>query len=476
MVQENESVSESNPNINDLSEVTSKPYRVTMEFPLFFTILSVSLSGAAISNILLYRTCLHSCSHNETECQVFLSPVKNNGSQELEEEVQKYAAFVSMVRTIIESLAPALLSLFLGVWSDTYGRKPLVVWPLLGMSISSGLTVIYSMMDNLGPWWFIATVIPMSLSGGFTSLFTGAFCYLSDVTSKENRSLRMTIVEASVSAGSVIGSLASSYLLRAVGNVYLLLITAFLCVIAYVFTNCCLDESLPGAQKGGIKSLLDFKLIKEMIAECFKERPNYTRAQILLLTVANSLSIFIMYGVMSLGYLYTRQKLHWAIKQYTIYSAAHTTITFFGSFFGVVFIQKIFKVSDLTFSMIALISTAAEYIIKAFAFTTWHMYLAAGISLFRDLSSPLIRSMITKILPAQDIAKVFALMCAIEGVAPLISPAVYNSLYAYTISTFPGAFYLLCTAITGICVTFLGIVQYLRWKSTTITYQNLTNE
>lgn len=48
MVQENENVSESNPNINDIHEVTSKPYRVTMEFPLFFTILSVSLSGKSI--------------------------------------------------------------------------------------------------------------------------------------------------------------------------------------------------------------------------------------------------------------------------------------------------------------------------------------------------------------------------------------------------------------------------------------------
>ncbi|CAK1552498.1 unnamed protein product [Leptosia nina] len=476
MTQEDENVTEENPNINEFNEVTSKPYRITMEFPLFFTILSVSLSGAAISNILLYRTCLHSCNHNETECQVFLSPVKNNGSQQLEEEVQKYAAFVSMVRTIIESLAPAVLSLFLGVWSDTYGRKPLVVWPLLGMSISSGLVVVYSMMDNLGPWWFILTVIPMSMSGGFTALFTGAFCYLSDITSKEKRSLRMTIVEASVSVGSVIGSLVSSYLLRAVGNVYLLLITASLCVIAYVFTNCCLDESLPGAKKGGLKSVLDFKLIKSMISECFKERPNYTRAQILLLTVANSLSIFILYGTMSLGYLYTRQKLHWAIQQYTVYSAASTTISFFGSFIGVVLIQRLFKVTDLAFSIVAFLSSAAEYLIKAFAVTSWHMYLAAGISLFRDLSAPLIRSMITKILPAQDIAKVFALMCAIEGVAPLISPAMYNSLYAYTISTFPGAIYILCAAITGICVMFLGFVQYFRWKMSSVTYQNLTNE
>ncbi|XP_045501791.1 proton-coupled folate transporter-like [Colias croceus] len=477
MTQENEYVSESNPDINnDSNEVTTRPYRVTMEFPLFFTILSVSLSGAAISNILLYRTCVHSLNHTTEECQVFLSPARNNGSQELEEQVQKYAAFVATVRTILESLAPAVLSLFLGVWSDKHGRKPLIVWPLFGLSISLGLTVIYSMMENLGPWWFILTVIPMSITGGFTALFTGAFCYLSDITTKETRSLRMTIVEASLSVGSVIGSLASSYLLRVVGNVYLLLITTSLCVIAYVFTNCCLEESLPGVTKGGIKSVLDFKLIKEMIAECFKRRPNYGRAQILLLTVANSLSIFIMYGTLSIGYMYTRKQLHWAIQQYTVYSAAHTTIAFFGSFIGVMLVQRIFKVSDLVLSIIAFLSSGVEYAIKAFAVTSWHMYLAAGVSLFRDLSSPLIRSLITKILPPQDIAKVFALMCAIEGIAPLISPVIYNSLYAYTISTFPGAFYLLCAGITGICVTFLGFVQYFRWKTSTVAYQNLTSE
>ncbi|CAH2089613.1 unnamed protein product [Euphydryas editha] len=161
-----------------------------MEFPLFFTMLSVSLCGAVISNLVLYRTCVNSLNHTKDECQIFMSSSRNNGSKDLEQEVQKYATFVSMLRTIVESLAPAILSLFLGVWSDTHGRKPLVVWPLLGMSLSSALVVVYSMIDSLGPWWFILTSIPVSLSGGFTSLFTGSFCYISDISTKEKRSLR----------------------------------------------------------------------------------------------------------------------------------------------------------------------------------------------------------------------------------------------------------------------------------------------
>ncbi|CAG9563936.1 unnamed protein product [Danaus chrysippus] len=476
MTQENENLSENEPNINSINENRSKSYRLTMEFPLFFTMLSMSLSGAAISNLILYRTCVHSLNHTQQECQVFLSPVKTNDSQTLEEEVQKYATFVSMVRTIIESVAPAILSLFLGVWSDRHGRKPLVVWPLFGMTVSGALIVVYSMLDNLGPWWFIVTAIPVSLSGGFTAMFTGSFCYVSDISAREKRSLRMTIVEASVSAGSVIGAILSSYVLRAVGSVYLLVICTALSAIAYLYTNVFLEESLVGAVQGGMTSVLDFKLIKEMVRTCFKRRPNHGRAQILLLTIANSLSVFILFGNMSLQYMYTRQKLHWAIKQYTLYSAVHTTVSFFGSFFGVMIVQKLFKVTDLTFSIIAYLSATTEYVIITFATVSWQMYAAAGISLFRGLSSPLIRSLLTKILPGEDIAKVFALMCAIEGISPLISPALYNSLYAYTISTFPGAIYMLSTGISSVCVIFLGFVQYYRWKECPNTYNTLTSE
>ncbi|CAH2267017.1 proton-coupled folate transporter-like [Pararge aegeria] len=476
MAQENESITESDPNVNSVCETPSRPYRITMEFPLFFTMLSFSLSGAAISNMILFRTCVHSLNHTQEECKVFLSPVKNNGSHQLEEEVQKYATFVSMVRTVIESLAPAMLSLFLGVWSDTHGRKPLVVWPLFGMSISGGLIVVYSMIDSLGPWWLILTSIPISLAGGFIALFTGSFCYVSDITSTEKRSLRMTVVEASVSAGTVVGAITSSYVLRAVGNVYLLLISTSLFVIAYLFTTICLNESLVGAVPGGLRTVLDFKLIKTMISECFKKRPNHGRAQILLLTFANSLSIFILMGQMSLDYLYTRQKLHWAIQQFTIYSATHTTISFFGSFFGVMLVQRFFKVTDLAFATVAFLSASTEFLINAFATASWHMYTSAGISLFRGLSAPLIRSLLSKILPTQDIAKVFALMCAMEGVSPLISPEIYNSLYAYTISTFPGAIYILSSTISFLCAIFLGFVQYFRWKSSSIVYETLTNE
>lgn len=80
----------------------------------------------------MYRTCLHVKHYTDSECKVFMFPDNSNVTKHIEEEVQAYLAYVSLVREVLESLVPAILSFFLGVWSDTYGRKPLIVWPLLG--------------------------------------------------------------------------------------------------------------------------------------------------------------------------------------------------------------------------------------------------------------------------------------------------------------------------------------------------------
>lgn len=89
--------------------------------------------GSAINNIVFYRTCVYSLNHTIDECKDFLSPIRSNSTKMLENDVQKYATFVFTVKSVMESFAPAVLSLFLGVWSDTYGRKPLIVWPIFGM-------------------------------------------------------------------------------------------------------------------------------------------------------------------------------------------------------------------------------------------------------------------------------------------------------------------------------------------------------
>lgn len=126
--------------------------------------------------------------------------------------------------------------------------------------------------------------------------------------------------------------------------------------------------------QGGLSTVLDLLLVKEMIHTCFKKRPHKTRIRMLLLILANSLAIFILYGQMNLDYLYTRNKLEWDLKQYTVYSAAGTTLIVLGLLIGTTLFQKVCRVSDLPMSIVSYLSCIGEVITKALAVKSWHMY------------------------------------------------------------------------------------------------------
>lgn len=109
----------------------TKRKRLRNGFCVSMLIASLFILGVAISNVTLNRSCIHALGYTKEECKVFLSLEKKNET-DLEQEVQKYVTTLSMVRSVIEGVVPAVLALFVGGWSDTHGRKPLLVWPLLG--------------------------------------------------------------------------------------------------------------------------------------------------------------------------------------------------------------------------------------------------------------------------------------------------------------------------------------------------------
>lgn len=102
---------------------------------IFYYLLPISFSDVTVNNILLYRTCLHASNYTKEECNGFLLPDKTNATNRLEEDVQKHVTQILMVITIIRTIVPVILSLFVSEWSDLHGRKPLIVWPLFGKRI-----------------------------------------------------------------------------------------------------------------------------------------------------------------------------------------------------------------------------------------------------------------------------------------------------------------------------------------------------
>jgi DHA1 family tetracycline resistance protein-like MFS transporter len=95
----------------------------------------------------------------------------------------------------------ALMQLFcspvLGMLSDRFGRRPIIILSNLGTGVDY---VILALAPSI--WWLFAGRI---LSGITTSSITTAYAYISDVTPRERRAAAMGLVGATFGIGFVVG-------------------------------------------------------------------------------------------------------------------------------------------------------------------------------------------------------------------------------------------------------------------------------
>lgn len=175
---------------------------ITLEPALLLLFTSFSLCGTIWTNQIIYQTCTVRFGYAADECALLGTP---NASHAIETEVQPYAARILMTRQLIESIAPALLALFIGPWSDRFGRRPVILAAMAGYLCSNVLSLLVAWLSagdgraaaepagagvGVSPWAYVVAAVPVALTGGYCSLLTGMFCYMADVTGRENRAMR----------------------------------------------------------------------------------------------------------------------------------------------------------------------------------------------------------------------------------------------------------------------------------------------
>lgn len=79
-----------------------------------------------LSHQIIYQTCCVQ-GFQRNECMLVGTDANLTGVQEIEAQVKPAAASVNTVIIAIKTVIPAFGALFMGAWSDRYGRKPVVV-------------------------------------------------------------------------------------------------------------------------------------------------------------------------------------------------------------------------------------------------------------------------------------------------------------------------------------------------------------
>lgn len=144
--------------------------------------------------------------------------------------------------------AQLIFSPIAGKWTDQYGRRKMIIFGLMGLTLS--MFVFYG-FDSI--WWLYASRVIGGI--GAALLIPAIFAYVADITTLDQRAKGNSFVSAAMSLGIVIGPGIGGFLAD-YGLKMPFLISALVSLIAVIFSVFVLEESQKD-QKSGLNMLKD---------------------------------------------------------------------------------------------------------------------------------------------------------------------------------------------------------------------------
>ncbi|XP_018800465.1 PREDICTED: solute carrier family 46 member 3 [Bactrocera latifrons] len=445
---------------------------ITVEPILAAYIMPSVLSGLATQNLNLEKACRVNMDYGEVVCDALTR--RDTANYTLEEEtVQQMVARMAAWKTVIQSMFPCLLILFWGSWSDRHHRrKPCILIPIIGEFLGTvGLILcVYFERTPMEVAALTEAIFP-SLSGGWFTMLMGVFSYIADITTEEERTLRIGILNVCFSVGVPIGMAFSGLLLKQIGFYGVFSISASLYLFSFLYGLFFLAEprakpekSVPkGERKSLLADFFDKDHVVETFRVAFKRGENQRRQRVIMLMVVVMVVIGPMHGEMSVTYLFTRFRFNWSEVEFSVFSTYAMITGLVGVLFCVGILSHKLKIDDALVGVISSMSKILSGFVYAFATVPWHMYVGAIVEIFNGTAFIAMRSIATKLVRKDELGKVNSLFGVAEALMPMVFAPMYTTLYAATLKVLPGAFYLLGGTLTAPAVfIFLWMYNFQR--------------
>ncbi|XP_042864629.1 proton-coupled folate transporter-like [Penaeus japonicus] len=447
------------------------------------------LDGVAYSNMVVLvenlqmdKVCRVNLNHSAEVC--------GNLSEHkaVRDDMTREVSVFAMYNGIITSIIPLFFILFMGAWSDKYGRKTPLLIATLGHLLYSLGYLVTSAVEAWPVEYLLFVALLDSLGGGTVSFLTAANSYISDVTTEEARTSRLGFANSIWFLGGPIGTFIGTYIYQA-GGYQVLFGTSFsMYLVSSFYIIFLLPEShgpfanvkqlekilapkqslrlresivwVYGIEKDKKKDLMHTESVKErakkisflqMVKDFFnprrfidsfrctlKKREGHVRIYILLLIFSNLLRKL---GRGAYMYLFTRHVLHWQASDYGIWVTYKNLLATLGSLVAVPVLSAGLKVSDNVLAMVGALSSVFDYILYGLVSeeTYFFMWLAPLAALLVNSCAIAIRAMLSKYVSSDEVGKVSAVLGALDGIMPMVSFSLYTAVYHSTVEVFPGA-------------------------------------
>ncbi|KAF5272412.1 hypothetical protein FQA39_LY07880 [Lamprigera yunnana] len=451
--------------------------KIDVEVPTFLTFFALSFGSIITTNYIIYASCYVTLGHNKTICGLLGTNFTNNETMELETEVQPYATRVTLTSAVIDATFAPFLCFFLGSWSDRYGRKPVLLLSIAGTTLSNLMKAAITIMPNVSPWYTLISLIPGCMTGGIAATISAILCYITDTTRDKERGIKMYMFEGIIAVTTVLASLTAPLTLQTFGYPPVFFISFLSGVISFLYVFIFLPESVQNVQQQDkLKNFFNIALLMTTMKTVFKRREHYIRATLLVTLTLLTFIIFSFLGRESVVFLYLRNRFAWNLTDCTFYISVMSVITIFGGVLSLLLLYKLLRLKEITILMISLSTCCVCSIFQGLASTNIQFYVAGSFNFLNGTISPMARSLLSKLINAEDIGKIFSILICLEIVGGLSGNLFYTYIYNKTLTTFPQAFYYITSGIYLIDIGLLVVIIVLKRYSGQLSYAEMSSD
>ncbi|XP_012939425.1 proton-coupled folate transporter [Aplysia californica] len=355
---------------------------------------------------------------------------------------------------------PALIiCLFFGGFSDTFGRRPLLIISTLGGLIRMILNMVI-VKFNLPLWVFYIGSAVDGLSGSFYTMLLAIFSSIADVNpEKTSRVFWIAVLTAAMACDTSIFSIVTGFLIDSQGFFSPSILCAGATAVAFLGSLFLFPETFPVTEKrapfsvfGNIKRISGFFLFTGTIRK--------------KLTFALCMAIFFfsVMNVLGLNKIDPLYQLHepfcWTSLEIGIYLGARLAGQFLLGLVLLRLLQLCIKVELI--ALLGAFLQAGSYVVEAFVIKNWQFALVPVIGILGTTVVPIVRGIASSLADSKDQGAIFSSIAVVEVLCLVVSNTSLLKVYSATVATMPGAVYLLLAAYSAAAALLLIVFLCVR--------------
>ena len=440
---------------------------ISVEPVAFFYILNIYCEYALVQDMISTRICMTLSNSSNVLCDRTKLPSSLIGLASIQQAVaMKYYIGIMTAAAVIAAF-------FVGSWSDSIGRKPVMMLPSILGIIAEILFAACSL--SLQKEWCLNLVFIASffngISGGVSTVISSCFGYITDITDRDNRSKRITLLEASIFIGGFLGFNVAGLLMQHVLRkryefAFLGCIMLHILITVYIKTiiietrgrirsqpnetevemevrnnehhSSQVQREVNNNTKTSLKTLFELNHVKSMVRTIIRKRP--VRSSILLLCFCCICSFDAMSVQMTLTFAHVKNNpINWTSSTYSYYSGLNFLAQGLCLLIILPLIYRLIpRTQDNLIASLGFASKGIGLFNLGLARSSSQVFLGVAFFSLSEYTMPSIRSMLSKLVDEDERGKAYSFLGLLQSLTSFSGSFIFPSLYVYCQSFFPG--------------------------------------